>query len=77
MGDLVWVRIFFPAKPLAIELNFFFRDKQMCKFFFHIKSHERNFFQCGIFFLRYFLKKNLSPQNYSVFVFLLLLLFFF
>lgn len=32
MGDLV-CKNFFPAKPLAIELNFFFRDKQMCKIF--------------------------------------------
>ena len=62
---------FFPAKPLAIELNFFFRDKQICQIFSTLSAMKDIFFSVRFFSSGISLKKSF-PSNYSVLVFVFL-----
>ena len=76
-GEYGWFGLgknFFPAKPLAIELNFFFRDKQMCKIFSTLSAMKDIFFSVRFFSSGISLKKSF-PSNYSVLVFVFVFVF--
>ena len=61
MGDLVWVRIFFP-KPLELEI--FSTTSNGARFFFSsIIRHERYFFQRRNFFPRYFIARFFPSKS--------------
>jgi len=62
MGDLVWVRFFFP-KPL--ELEFFSPTYNGVRFFFLVLYVMSDiFFSAGYYFSQVFLCKTFSPRNH-------------
>ena len=65
MGDLVWVRIFFP-KPLVLEI--FSLAYNCIRFFQHYVRNERCIFHCRIlFFPSISLARGaFSPQTQSI-----------
>ena len=69
MGDLVWVRFFFPG---PMELEIFSPTYNGVRFFVSIIRHERYFFQCRILFfpgisLRAFFTSKSCLKMISVF----------
>ena len=69
MGDLVWVRFFFPG---PMELEIFSPTYNGVRFFISIIRHERYFFQCRILFfpgisLRAFFTSKLSQDDKRLF----------
>ena len=60
MGDLVWVRFFFPG---PMELEIFSPTYNGVRFFISIIRHERYFFQCRILFFPGISLRAFSPRN--------------
>ena len=60
MGDLVWVRIFFP-KPLELEI--FSTTSNGARFFFLALYAMRDIFQRRNFFPRYFIARFFPSKS--------------